>query len=87
MNSTEFLQRLEELQPLGIKFKYHYSYIPNCGCFDEMWLNETQTVQYLIDAIKEDRFYNNISFDTDDYYRRYVDINDIAIKDNYLEFT
>ena len=55
-----------------------------------MWVNETQPVQYLIDCIKDDmksgRTYNSISYDTDDYYRRYVDINDIIIKDGYLEF-
>lgn len=90
MTSEEFIQRLEELKPLNIKFKYHYSYIFNCGCFDEMWINETQPIKYLIDRIKDDmksgRTYNRISYDTDDYYRRYVDINEIIIKDGYLEF-
>jgi hypothetical protein len=51
-----------------------------------MWINETQTVQYLIDSINEDRFYESITFDTDDYNRRYIDINDIIVKDSYLEF-
>lgn len=91
MNSIEFIQRLEELKSLNFKFKYYYTYITNCGCFDEMWINdESQTVQYLIDCIKDDleagRVYNTISYDTDDYYRRYVDINDIIIKDGLLEF-
>lgn len=85
MNTTEFLQRLEELKSTNLKFKYHYSYI-GFGCFDEMWLNTTQTTQYLIASIKDDRFYNSITFDTDDDYRRYVDITDIVIKDDYLEF-
>lgn len=90
MTSEEFIQRLEDLKPLNIKFKYHYSYISNCGCFDEMRENETQNIQYLIDSIKNDmntgRTYNTIKYDTDDYYRRYVDINDIIIKDGFLEF-
>lgn len=91
MTSEEFLQRLEELnKQTNLKFKYHYSYIPNCGCFDEMWINETQTPHYLIDRIKDDlesgRSYNTISYDTDDYYRRYIDINDIIIKDGFLVF-
>lgn len=89
MNSTEFIKRLEELKSLNIKFKYHYSYM-NCGCFDEMWVNENQTVQYLIDCIKDEmkegRVYNTITYDTDDYYRRYVDINEIIVKDGFLEF-
>lgn len=85
MNSIEFIKRLEELKSTNLKFKYYYSYI-GFGYFDEMFLNETQTIQYLIDAIKDDRFHNTITFDTDDYYRRYVDINNIIVKDNYLEF-
>lgn len=85
MNSTEFIKRLEELKQTNLKFKYYYSYL-GFGCFDEMFLNETQTAQYLIDFIKEDRFYESISYDTDDYCRRYISINDIIVKDNYLEF-
>ena len=42
MNSIEFVKRLEALAPLGVKFKYYYSYL-GFGCFDEMFLNETQT--------------------------------------------
>lgn len=90
MTSEEFIQRLEELKELNIKFKYHYSYISNRGCFDEMWENENQPIQYLIDSIKNDMkaglMYNAIKYDTDDYYRRYVEINDIIIKDGFLEF-
>ena len=42
MNSTEFIKRLEELKQTNLKFKYYYSYL-GFGCFDEMFLNETQT--------------------------------------------
>ena len=81
MNSTELVKRLEELKQTNLKFKY-YSYL-GFGRFGEMWINETQTVQYLIDSIKEDRFYESITFD---YNRRYININDIIVKDSYLEF-
>ena len=93
MNSIEFINKLEELKQLNLNFNYYYLYISNCGCFDEMWINDThqpQTPQYLIDCIKLDlesgRSYNTISYDTEEDYRRYVSINDIIVQDGCLEF-
>ena len=85
MTAKEIINKLNKYVHTDLKFKYEYMLFTDY-IIEEIDENEDQSISDLIDVIKEAEYDGDMRLDTNYEKKRYIYINDIIIKDGYLEF-